>query len=294
MTTLPIAAVILTYNEEHNIRRCLESVQGRCAELIVVDSFSTDGTTEIASEYAARVYQHRYEGHPQQWKWLLARIPFESEWVFAIDADFEVTSELWSELNRVLANPSLDLSGVYVCHRQIFRGRFLRHGTIYPRYWLRVFQKSRVRVDENDLVDVHFLVDGKTATVEGDVIEDNVKDRKLDLWIEKQFRFAKKQAEEELNRRHRISGQRATRRLLGNPDERIACLKEMWYRAPGYARPFVLFFYRYIIRLGFLDGKPGLVYHFTQALLYRLMVDVLLDEQAGLSAQSQSDKGTGP
>ena len=66
--------------------------------------------------------------------------------------------------------------------------------------------------------------------------------------------------------------------LFGTPDQRILWLKERWYGMPLYVRPFIYFFYRYILRLGFLDGKEGFVFHFLQAFWYRLLVDMNLDD----------------
>jgi hypothetical protein len=136
-----------------------------------------------------------------------------------------------------------------------------------------------VRVDLDELVDVHFYVQPLVGRLEHDVIEDNVKDRNLAFWIGKQLRFAERQAVEELRGRSGAgTGSAVPPRLLGSPDQRVLRLKEVWRRLPRYVRPFLLFGYRYVIRLGFLDGKEGFLYHFTQALLYRLAVDVRMEE----------------
>jgi glycosyltransferase involved in cell wall biosynthesis len=282
--TVPVSVVVMTYNEEVNLARCLDSVRAQAGEILVVDSFSTDGTVALARRYTDRIYQHRYESHPQQWRWALATLPFAHEWVLAVDADFAVTPELWQAIDRAVRRGDPGLDGYFVRHRQVFLGRVLRHGTMYPRYWLRLFRHRRTRVDPEDLVDVHFLVAGRTGRLEGDVVEDNVKDRDLGAWVQKQLRFAERQAVQEALRLPGDGPGEA--RLLGDPDQRTRWLKRWWGRLPLYVRPWLLFGYRYVLRLGFLDGRAGFLYHFTQALLYRVLVDARLDE---LRAEARSD-----
>lgn len=274
----PVSVVVMTYNEELNLERCLESVCPRAGEIIVVDSFSTDCTLEIARRYTDRIYQHPYEGHPQQWQWTLSHVPFGYEWVFAVDADFQVTPALWDAIGEALSHGGPRANGYFVRHRQIFRGRFLRHGTLYPRYWLRLFRRTKVRIDAGDLVDVHFCVEPPVGRLEQDVVEDNRKEHEIAFWIEKQLRFAQRQAVEELRREEGGSPPLARARLFGTPEERTLWRKAVWRRLPRYVRPWLLFAYRYLLRLGFLDGKEGFLYHFTQALVYRTLVDARMEE----------------
>lgn len=274
---LPVTAVILTYNEERNLPRCLAAIAGRVSEIVVVDSFSTDSTMEIARKSAQTVVQHKYEGHPQQWHWTLTSVPMANEWVFAIDADFVVTEPLWDELRRRLsADEGID--GYYVRHREIFRGRRLSWGGVYPSYWLRIFRRGRTKVDLDEKVDLHFYVDGRTARIEFDVEEQNANDDSIVFWIEKQNRFARRQAMEELQRLAVGAATVVRPDFFGTPDQRKLFLKSIWYRLPLYLRPLAYFFYRYVLRLGFLDGRQGFVYHFTQALLYRMLVDINIEE----------------
>ncbi len=275
---LPISAIVLTYNEEKNLERCLNSIYKWVDEIILVDSYSTDRTLEIARKYTDKIYQNKYEGHPQQWLWTLRHVETKNEWIFAIDADFIVTDELWKEISRKLDSLSGEVSGFYIRHKQIFKGRPILHGGLYPSYWLRIFRKDKVKVDENELVDVHFYVNGRTEKLEFDVIEHNLKDSSIFFWIEKQNKFARKHAIEEINRRKGLSGNIIKPNFYGSPDQRKLFLKNLYYKLPLFIRPFLYFFYRYIIKLGFLDGKEGFIYHFTQGFLYRMLVDINIDE----------------
>ncbi|MGN6136023.1 MAG: glycosyltransferase family 2 protein [Aureliella sp.] len=283
----PVTVVVLTFNEEINVQRCLESVAGWAQEIVVVDSFSTDATVEIARRYTDRVVQHKYEGHAQQWGYALKELEFSTEWIFAMDADFVLTDGLRKAIDQAIASENAtDIHGYYVRHKQIFRGKFIRFGTIYPRYWLRLFRHGKGFVDELDLVDLHFYVDGKTAKLEYDLIEDNHKERDIGFWVNKQVKFAKKQALEELKRLDKNMSFPVRPSLFGSPDQRTLWLKSRWYRMPLFIRPILYFVYRYFLRLGFLDGREGFVYHFTQALLYRLLVDIeLYDLRAARAAE---------
>jgi len=270
--------VILTFNEELNIQRCLETVSGWADEIFVVDSFSTDATEQIVRRYTQNFVQHAYESHPAQWHWALHHLPFRNPWVFAVDADWQISSELKSALSHCLLGLNKEVTGIYVRHKEVFRGRFIKHGTIYPRYWLRIFQPGSVFVDEQDLVDLHFYVKGKVFKVEHDVIEQNAKEENLEFWVNKQLRFAQRAAVEELRRKQSTELAPIKPTLFGTPDQRILWFKSRWYFLPLYWRSVAYFLYRYILRLGFLDGRQGFLYHFTQALVYRLMVDARIEE----------------
>jgi glycosyltransferase involved in cell wall biosynthesis len=271
-----LTVVVLTFDEEVNIKRCLDSVADWNVDIFVLDSYSNDRTVEIARRYTTNIFQHKYEGHAQQWDYALKNLPFRTKWALAMDADFSITPELKRAIDRKLSGP-VDVNGFYVRHRQVFRGRFIRHGTIYPRYWLRLFRLDSVMVDPHDLVDLHFYVKGASGQIEYDLIEDNAKERDLSFWISKQCKFAKKQALEEITRRKHSIPFPEKPTLFGTPDQRTLWLKKYWYRLPLYIRPFLFFGYRYFLRFGFLDGKQGFLYHLTQAFLYRLLVDVEID-----------------
>lgn len=273
-----VSVIILTYNEEMNLPKCLDSVCANTDEVIVIDSFSTDSTCEIAAAHNCTIYKHAYDSHPSQWHWVLENIPLKHDWILAVDADFEITAQLWSEIRRTLsAHNGPTKRGYYVRHLQMFDGKLLRHGSMYPRYWLRLFHRESVSVDEADLVDVHFYVRGEIGRIEADIIENNLKEADLSFWVNKQMRFATRQAKEEYGRRTARGRLPTPAKCFGTPDQHTLFLKELWYRMPLYVRPILFFAYRYIIRAGFLDGKAGYLYHVTQAFLYRLAVDAELD-----------------
>jgi glycosyltransferase involved in cell wall biosynthesis len=274
---VPVAAVVLTFNEERNLDACLASLAGWVSELHVVDSGSTDQTLAIAARHGARVTSHPFETHARQWHWALQSLPIAADWVLALDADQRVTPELAADIGRLAATNDAAVAGAYVKRRQVFRGRWIRHGGYYPKYLLKLFRRSAVWMDDGDLVDHHFRVRGGTVLLDHDIIEDNRNEASIAAWTAKHNRYAVLQAQEQLARA--AAATNGTRpALFGSPDERVLWLKRVWNGLPLYWRPALYFGYRYVLRLGFLDGREGFVFHVLQAFWYRLLVDINIDE----------------
>jgi glycosyltransferase involved in cell wall biosynthesis len=266
-----VAAVILTYNEELNISECLESVADLPQEIFVVDSGSTDRTIELCRQYTDHIYTHDFVDSATQWNWALYNLPLSWDWILPLDADHRLDERLKSEIRSIVLNPAADINGYFSRHQYLFMGHPIRG---FKNHGLRLFRRSKTRMDTSEMVDFRFVVDGKTANLKGCTFEDNRKEASIDFWIDKHQKFSSRTATEEVLRRVGEVQWTTHPRLLGNPDERIIWLKERWYFMPLYVRPFLYFFYRYFLRLGFLDGVTGLVYHFLQALWFRLLVDI--------------------
>jgi glycosyltransferase involved in cell wall biosynthesis len=287
MTTkpAPVTLVVLTFNEERNLGACLESVAGWASAMIIVDSGSSDATAAIAEQYGARVLRHPFETHARQWRWAVENAPIDTEWVLALDADQQLTPELRREIAARLDHPG-DISGFFLNRRQIFRGRWIRHGGYYPKYLLKLFRRDRVSIDESELVDHHFQVAGATETLRFDMIEDNRNEASIAVWTAKHNRYATLQARQDVRRESQAPPSTS---LDASPDSRRRRLKRVWARLPLFVRPCLYVFYRYVIRLGFLDGKEGFIFHVLQGFWYRLLVDINIDELRGRTAGVRED-----
>jgi glycosyltransferase involved in cell wall biosynthesis len=269
-----VSVVVLTFNEELNLAACLDSVRSWAAQIFIVDSGSTDATVGIAEGRGATVLTHAFETHAKQWQWALTTLPIETDWVLGLDADQRVTPELAQQIADLLSRDTR-AAGVFVRRRQIFRGKWIRFGGYYPKYLLKLFRRTQVSVDADDLVDHHFSVAGPTVSLTGDLIEDNQNETQIAVWTAKHNRYAALQARQEFKA---TNGRVNIGALFGHPDDRIRYLKQIWAASPLFVRPCAYVFYRYVVRLGFLDGKQGFIFHVLQGFWYRLLVDINLDE----------------
>jgi glycosyltransferase involved in cell wall biosynthesis len=275
-----VTAVVLTFNEERNLAACLESLVGWTRAVVVVDSGSTDATCDIARRLGAVVVTHAFETHARQWQWALDTLPIDTDWVLGLDADQRVMPELRDRIVAALASAG-GVHGFYMRRRQIFRGRWIRHGGYYPKYLLKLFHRSYVRLDASELVDHHFHVDGDVRLLHADILEDNRNEASIAAWTDKHNRYAVLQARQELLQQGRDRRGDAGQ-TSGTPDARVRWMKGAWARMPRFVRPCLYVFYRYVVRLGFLDGKQGFVFHVLQGFWYRLLVDINIDELRNL------------
>jgi glycosyltransferase involved in cell wall biosynthesis len=275
-----ITVIILTYNDEDNIEACLDSVRDFSDDLIIVDSFSTDRTLEICRDFGCKIHQNPFVNQAIQFNWALDNVPIKYEWVLRMDSDEILPGQLKKE---ILSRTSTEegANGYYLNRRMYWMNRWLKHGRMYPHYILRLFRKGYARYEEK--TEEHLLVTGKTAYMKHDFLEDNRKNT-LDYFTEKHLSTARGELSEILAPVH---GEAYVKPMLIGPKvNRTRWLKEKVYaRVPLFVRPFFYFIYRYIFCLGFLDGKPGLIFHVLQGFWYRFYIDAKVYE-----AQSEWQK----
>lgn len=277
-----LTVLIITKNEEKNIRKCIRSLRGIAERIVVVDSFSTDRTAALAKKLGADVYTHPFEDHASQLNWGLEHTDISTEWVMRVDADEELTKELAEEIRRKLPGLSRRVTGVMLRRRVYFMGRWIKHGGIYPTYLLRIFRHGKA-ICEQALMDEHFLLtEGESVRFSKDLIDNNTKD--LEWWTNKHNWYSNKELEEHLEQQQSLKqGTTMKPRLFGGQAERKRWLKYMlYYRTPLMRRARWYFLYRYIFRLGFLDGPEGLAFHFLQGYWYRFLVDAKIYEHEKL------------
>jgi glycosyltransferase involved in cell wall biosynthesis len=259
--SVPVSVLIPTLNEELNLPECLASVEW-ADQVCVVDSFSHDRTLAIAREHGAGVVQHTFENYARQKNWALECLPLRHEWVLILDADERVPPDLAAEIASAIA--STRWAGYYLNRRFFFLGRWIRHAGWYPSWNLRLFRRRLGRYEDRP-VHEHVVLDGPVGYLRHDLV--HLDRRPLSAFIDRHNRYSTLEAEARLAAERRPGGQeRLSPRLLGAPVERKRFLRErVWPRLP--CKPLVLFVYMYLVRRGFLDGRPGLalcVFHAWQ------------------------------
>ena len=288
---IPVTVLVTTRNEAANIEGCLRSVRGLVDQVLVIDSESEDGTVALATPLADEVRTLPYvHGAVIPWifQWGLDHLPIRNEWVLILEADQVVPPDLAAELRRLFAGGPIAQDGFFIRRRQMFRGRHIRFGGYGRKRLLKLFRRSRGRLDPREQ-DTRVYVSGRTGRLEHALVEDNAKEHEILFYLAKHLRYAEAFAQEELGRRRTGTGWLLRPRPLGNPDERTLWLKTAYYRLPLYARPTLYFLYRYILRLGFLDGKQGAIFHFLQAFWFRLIVDIRLEELMAAEARAGTE-----
>lgn len=273
-----ITAIVLTYNEEIHIERCLKSLIPFCKEIWVVDSFSTDKTVEIAERLGARTVKHEFENQAQQFNWAIENLEINGAWIWRVDADEYISAELGEKVTKAIAECEGDVNGIYVNKAIVFQGRKLKHGGWYPAPQIKVIRKGFGR-SENKVMDEHLIITGgRTIYVDGDQTDENLNG--LTWWTQKHNGYATREAENMLRMRYSMDedSEGVKPRLLGNDAERKRWLKLRYARMPLFVRPFIYFFIRYFVKLGFLDGKSGFVWYVLQGFWYRFLVDAKIFE----------------
>lgn len=264
---LPVTIIVAARNEASNLPRCLQSVSA-FSQVYVVDSQSTDGTPEIACDYGAQVVDFHYRGGwPKKRQWALDTLAFDNDWILLLDADEAVPPELQSEIEAAIKSSSI--AGFYISLQMIFLGRHLRHcGAAFRKLCLfrRGAAHFECRLKDQDIsmcdmeVHEHIIVDGPTATLKNHIDHHNV--ASLHRFIEKHNEYSN--WESRVLTREASSDKELPPSLWGSQAQRRRWLKRKLFRLPG--SPVALFLYRYIFRLGFCDGVPGLIYCSFQAI----------------------------
>jgi len=281
---MKIAFIILTYNEEMHIKRCLESIKPYANEIYLIDSFSEDQTVEIAKLYDVEILQNKFVNQSEQLNWALSNINPSSEWIFRIDADEYLPSNYSLDKDLIISNIS-SVNGIYVKRNMVFQGKKIRFGGVFPIYVLRLFRFG-FGVGESRWMDEHIIVsDGKTIKSNINIVDENL--NSLDFWISKHNNYSSREAVEILNDEfHFISRNKDAHK---NPGIRTFIKNKFYLITPLYIRSTILFFVRYIIFLGFLDGIKGFLFHFLQAYWYRLLVDAKVLEVKSFMKKNNVD-----
>jgi len=271
-----VTVIILTYNEELHIERCISSLRGFVERVCVVDSFSTDRTVEIANALGAEVVQRNWKNYASQFQFGIDHFEIESKWTMRIDADEYLEKSLVEELSHFISQTGEKNNSIYLQRKIVFMERPIVHGFFYPALMLRVWRTGQGRIEQR-WMDEHIIVENphSVTMTSGDLVDHNLND--LSWWISKHNGYATREVYDMVMMRESQSDM--SMGMMSGQASRKRWVKERIYtRLPVLVRSTLYFIYRFFLGLGFLDGKEGFFFHFLQAYWYRTLVEAKMYE----------------
>lgn len=263
-----ISVLILTYNEAENLANCIASVPWK-DDVHVLDSYSSDTTCSIAKDAGATVHLRTFTGYAEQRNFGLA-LAFENDWIVCLDADERMTPELAREIELQISNAPQDLAMLLVRRKDMFLGRWLRHSSGYPTWFPRAFRRGRVQVRRE--INEEYYHEGVARKLASHLVHFPF-NKGVEWWFERHNRYSTIEASVLLQER-RSRPINVAEIFCNDSVKRRIALKQLLYRMP--LRPFVVFIYLYVFRLGFLDGVAGL--HFaSMRMAYEIMINAKLE-----------------
>lgn len=267
-----ISVIILTFNEELHIERCIRNVQLFSKEIFIVDSFSSDQTVLIAKKLGVKVFQHKWENnYAKQFNWGLDNLPINTEWVLRLDADEYLTKELIAEIQTKLPNLEESISGIVLNRKQNCFGSWVN-----PLELIRIFKYGNGQCEERWMDEHIVLNSGKTIHFDHFFLDDNM--NTFSWWINKHNGYSIREAIDLLDLEFNLAGTVKILDGIGEEASEKRMKKLKYAKAPLFWRSFFYFLYRYFFKLGFLKGKEQFIWDFFQGLWYRTLVDAKIYE----------------
>jgi glycosyltransferase involved in cell wall biosynthesis len=268
-----LTAIILTKNEEQNIKKCITSIKKIAKRIIVVDSFSEDNTIKIAKEFDAEIIQHKFETHAKQFKFAVIKANIKTKWILKLDADEWLTDESAIELEKLCNdNNDSNINGIILKFSINFMGKNIRHGGMYPWYKLSVYKYGKGDIEDRNMDEHIFIYEGQTVKAKKESLHMCFKG--LDFLTKKCNWYSNKEVLDYFN-----SNKANTKNIKSKVK------MSLYYRLPLGFRSWLYYKYRYIVRFGFLDGKIGKIYFFLNCYWYRYLVDAKILEHKKLNTE---------
>ena len=271
-----ITAVVLTFNEELHLKRCLENLSKICERVVIVDSYSTDNTKEIAMTYPfVDFYEHKWLNYSSQFNWALENCDINSAWTLRMDADEYLSNDLIDELHQMLSVNQIELNAIYLPLRRFFLGKEIKYssGTIYL---LRLFRTGMGRMERRWMDEHVEVTTGQSLKARYWFADDNL--NSIIWWTNKHVNYAMREAVDLLSEKWDSENSKIINDKLFGQVAFKRRLKKFYSNQPRVLRAFIYFIYRYVYKLGFLDGKAGFLWCFLQAWWYRTLIDIIYEE----------------
>jgi glycosyltransferase involved in cell wall biosynthesis len=250
----PLSVLIPTKNEERNLEECIASVAW-ADEIIVYDSHSTDDTIAIAEKAGAKIVKRVFDTFAVHKNWALDNVEFRNPWVLLLDADERVTDMLAEEIKQAVKTQDGPV-GYHIARKTVFCGTWMRHSGVYPDYNLRLIQAGHGRYEDR-IVHEHMIVDGPAGYLKDHLLHDD--DKGIERFFDRHNHYTSLEAVEIMRERLKSGGEKLGGNFFERGPQRRRALKNFAQRYLPF-RPMFLFFYMYILKAGFLDGRMGLRY----------------------------------
>lgn len=265
-----ITAIILTKNEEVNIRDCIQSIKGTVRRIVVIDSFSDDDTVKIAETLGAEVYQHPFENYARQYMYGINLADPDTTWTLRIDADERLTPESARELEEICnSNMNTNVAGIVLRFKKNFLGKDLYHGGIYPWKKMNCYKTKLGRIEDRNMDEHIVLSSGTVVCMKNDCLHFDFKN--LEYFINKHNWYSSRETIDYFENLEKGKSK-------NEMDFKTWLKMKFYYKLPLGMRAHIYYLYRYYILMGFLDGKEGKIYNFLQAYWYRYLVDAKIYE----------------
>ena len=270
-----ICAIILTKNEDIHLNRVLKQILKLTDHILVVDSGSVDQTIPIAEKYDCEILKKKWKNYATQFNFAIEHVKTRYDWILRIDADeyFQDFTIMAKVIQKIRLGEYAKINGISLNRKIEFLGHSIKYGGIFPIQVIRLF-RSNHGLCENRWMDEHIIVNGQIIHENIMIVDDSK--RGFEFWLNKHIGYAKREAVDMLFIEY---GFTCKSKILNNSFEasKKRALKEKYYsKLPLFIRPILYFIYRYFVRLGFVDGRMGFLYHFFHALWYRLVVDLFI------------------
>jgi glycosyltransferase involved in cell wall biosynthesis len=279
-----ISVLVLTLNEEANLAACLSALSSS-DDIVVLDSFSTDQTTELAKRLGARVIQRKFDSFAGQRNYALDTVNFKYDWILHIDADEVVTAALQREMFEAIQSERLD--AYRIPSKTMFFVRWLRFSGMYPTYQVRLGRKGRFRFKQVGHGQREDIAPDRVGTLKEPYLHYSFS-KGLAEWFEKHNRYSTDEAQEAVRQLSGSGGLDWAGLLSSDPTRRRRAVKQLSIRLPF--RPALRFLYMYVFRLGFLDGRAGLAYCRLLAIYEYMIVMKMREIRSGQRARLPDDR----
>ena len=271
-----VGIILLVFNEEIHLKRCLDNLLLLTSNIYVVDSYSTDNTLNILNEYGINYVQNKFLNQSNQLNFAIKNYPFNTNWILRVDCDEILTIEL---INEIKTSNFLDInsniSGFYIKRKVKFFNKILNFGNINPIWLLRLWKRGKGICDDKLMDEKILIADQKTARLQNLIIDNNLNN--LTWWTNKHNNYSNREALEILKNKH-LANKNSMIYDYYSIDFIIFILKSIYNKSPIFLRSFLLFIYSYFLKLGILDGVPGFIWNVLQVFWYRYLVDVKVYE----------------